>query len=60
VVFAVLDMERLEVLFMDLVIDWVMEEELFDIIVIVDDEEVVALLAGRFSTRAKVVPFLVI
>jgi hypothetical protein len=60
VVFAVLDMERLEVLFMDLVIDWVMEEELFDIIVIVDDEEVVVLLLGRFSTRAKVVPFLVI
>jgi hypothetical protein len=37
-----------------------MEEELFDIIVMVDDEEVVVLLLGRFSTRAKVVPFLVI
>lgn len=35
---------------MDVVIDWL----------VVDAEEVVVLLAGRFSTRAKVVPFLVI
>lgn len=35
---------------MDVVIEWL----------VVDDKEVVVLLAGRFSTRAKVVPFLVI
>jgi len=29
-------------------------------LLMVDEEEVVVLLAGRFSTRAKVVPFLVI
>lgn len=72
VVLAVMVIERLEVVviewlevvFIRLVVERVNEEVLFKLIVMVDDgaDDVVLLveLLGRFSTRAKVVPFFVI